>query len=255
MTFGISCALCVAHYVRDKNAKEHKLESPPTFAAIPEAHYVYYFIDRLATEVEAIDVTSKVQVIHAAGGFNIRSWASNSLEFLKHLQGSSTDTQTLMELGDAEIVLSMFWEPKSDILKYIFRFARVKRNILSEAPHPTKREVLQILMSIFDPLRFLSCFTIGLKMILQEIWRAGIGWDEILPTSQHIIWTKWKVIFSQAVTLEVPQHYSPLLHLADTIRHYRTTHLCRRQRVRVCCCLLFLQKAKWRRLIHFLFHA
>jgi len=78
MTFGISCAPCIAHYVRDKNAEEYKLQSPRAFEAITKAHYVddYILVDSLGDETEAIEVTLKVRDIHAAGGFNIRDWAS-----------------------------------------------------------------------------------------------------------------------------------------------------------------------------------
>jgi len=203
MAFGISCAPCIAHYVRDKNAEEYKLQSPRAFEAITKAHYVDDYIDSLGDETEAIEVT-----------LNIRNWASNSPEVLKHLQGVSLDLQSPKELGDPEKVLGMFWEPATDMFKYVFRFARMKRNVLSEEALPTKREVLQVLMSIFNPLR-LSCYTIGLKMLLQEIWRTGIGWDDILPGPQLIFWTKWKDLLPQATTIQVPRHYSPLLCMAD----------------------------------------
>jgi len=67
MTFGISCAPCIAHYVRDKNAEEYKLQSPRAFEAITN------YIDSLGDETEAIEVTLKVRDIHAAGSFNIRN--------------------------------------------------------------------------------------------------------------------------------------------------------------------------------------
>jgi len=117
MTFGISCAPCIAHYVRDKNAEEYKLQSPRAFEAITKAHYVddYILVDSLGDETEAIEVTLKVRDIHAAGGFNIRDWASNSPEVLKHLQSDSLDLQSPKELGDPEKVLGMFWEPDFQI--------------------------------------------------------------------------------------------------------------------------------------------
>lgn len=43
-----------------------------------------------------------------------------------------------------------------------------EKNLLSEEAHPTKLDVLQILMSIFDTLGFLSCFIIVLKIILKS---------------------------------------------------------------------------------------
>ncbi|GBP05411.1 hypothetical protein EVAR_73988_1 [Eumeta japonica] len=52
---------------------------------------------------------------------------------------------------------------------------RLRRNILNESITPTKREILRVLMSIYDPLGFVSCYPI-------ETWRSGINWDDELTT-------------------------------------------------------------------------
>jgi len=51
-------------------------------------------------------------------------------------------------------------------------------------------------------------------MLLQEIWRTDIGWDDNLPGPQLSFWTKWKDLLPQATTIQVPRHYSPLLRMA-----------------------------------------
>ncbi|GBP02047.1 hypothetical protein EVAR_88437_1 [Eumeta japonica] len=43
---------------------------------------------------------------------------------------------------------------------------------------PTKRQVLKIVMSLFDPLGLASPVTTKAKQLLQEIWRRGTGWDD-----------------------------------------------------------------------------
>ncbi|XP_043066490.1 uncharacterized protein [Drosophila bipectinata] len=58
MTFGISCAPFIAHFVRDKNAETHKEEFPLALNAIQRAHYVDDFIDSMRNEQEAIHQTS-----------------------------------------------------------------------------------------------------------------------------------------------------------------------------------------------------
>lgn len=34
---------------------------------------------------------------------------------------------------------------------------------------------------IFDPIGFLTPFTIRVKHLFQELWERGIGWDDQLP--------------------------------------------------------------------------
>ncbi|XP_041632161.1 uncharacterized protein [Drosophila kikkawai] len=92
MTFGISCAPFIAHYVRNKNAELHQHQFPLAVDAIQRAHYVDDFIDSMSDEEKAIEITNQVKEVHARGGFEICNWASNSREVLSHLKNDG-DTE------------------------------------------------------------------------------------------------------------------------------------------------------------------
>ena len=54
---------------------------------------------------------------------------------------------------------------------------------ISEKPDfLTRRKILSDIATIFDPLGFLSCSVITLKICMQEIWKTKLGWDDPLPT-------------------------------------------------------------------------
>lgn len=63
---------------------------------------------------------------------------------------------------------------------------RLRREVVNDPVVPAKREVLQVLLSIFDPLGLNNCLAIGLKILLQDICRFEIGWDELLNTTDVI---------------------------------------------------------------------
>ena len=44
---------------------------------------------------------------------------------------------------------------------------------------------------LFDPLPFLSPFTVRGKILMQQVWSTGIDWDDILPEELQIIWIQW----------------------------------------------------------------
>ncbi|XP_017491967.1 PREDICTED: uncharacterized protein LOC108380109, partial [Rhagoletis zephyria] len=66
-------------------------------------------------------------------------------------------------------------------------------------------------MSIFDPLGFLAHYTIGLKILLQEVWRSCIGWDKPLPEQLYKQWCLWKTLLPAISVTTIPRCYSPLL--------------------------------------------
>ena len=207
MTFGIKCAPCIAHYIRDKNAEQFTSVYPRAVMAIQKRHYVDDFIDSVATEEEAIQLAEEVTKIHASGGFMIRNWASNSRKVLQKL--NSSNANETLSLSQNEKVLGMYWDSTKDVFKYHCRFARVKRNLFEADEVPTKREVLQVLMSVFDPLGFLACYTVSLKVLLQEIWRSGIDWDDCLLESQSPKWFEWVKTLEMIRKVEIPRCYTP----------------------------------------------
>jgi hypothetical protein len=70
----------------------------------------------------------------------------------------------------------------------------------------TKRNIPSTIATIFDPLQFLAPFTLRAKVLMQEIWIAGIGWDDLLTDGLIFKWKKWVSELrelSQSLFLEV----------------------------------------------------
>ncbi|XP_036347222.1 uncharacterized protein LOC118756574, partial [Rhagoletis pomonella] len=105
MTFGISCAPCIAHYIRDKNAESYRQQYPQAYEAIRKAHYVDDYIDSTDSEQEALDVATLVRKVYQAGGFEIRNWTSNSTEVLMQLLDADFAAQAPVQFGGTEKVL------------------------------------------------------------------------------------------------------------------------------------------------------
>ena len=42
----------------------------------------------------------------------------------------------------------------------------------------TKQHFLKQIATLFDPIGFLAPFTTRAKMLLQQMWMAGLDWDE-----------------------------------------------------------------------------
>ncbi|XP_039762487.1 uncharacterized protein LOC120635535 [Pararge aegeria] len=82
----------------------------------------------------------------------------------------------------------------------------IPTNIVAGEKIPTKREMLRV-MSIFDVFGFLSPFTIRGKIILQETWQSGIGWDESLTDELYIKWTEWLKSLKGISRISLPRHY------------------------------------------------
>ncbi|XP_053968820.1 uncharacterized protein LOC128870244 [Anastrepha ludens] len=216
LSFGASCSPCIAHYVR-------AAQNSQVACAIKNHHYVDDFTDSARTVDEAIKLAKNVRDVHSKCGFNMRNWSSNSPDVLAALNGDGEPQLKSFDCSkdviNFEKILGMYWEPKSDTFSYVLKFVRLKRNVFADRVVPTKREVLQVLMSVFDPLGLVACLTSYLKILIQDIWRSGIDWDQPLNYELSLKWKTWIEYISVITSVSVPRCYSPLLYEDDSGGH------------------------------------
>ena len=108
-----------------------------------------------------------------------------------------------LEIREAESspkikTLGVLWDAVNDVFTFCI-----------QPPDPemklTKRNVLSTIATIFDPLQLLTPFTIRAKVLMQEIWKAGVGWDDILPDDLINKWSKWCSELHQLSNVAVPR--------------------------------------------------
>ncbi|GFS63601.1 integrase catalytic domain-containing protein [Trichonephila inaurata madagascariensis] len=73
------------------------------------------------------------------------------------------------------MVLGLIWNLKDDCLSCKINCQK------NEGKAITKRSLLSIANHIFDPISFTAPVTLKPKLILQEIWKLKLKWDENLP--------------------------------------------------------------------------
>jgi len=72
---------------------------------------------------------------------------------------------------------------------------------------PTKREFLSLMMTIYDPLGFVTNFTVKAKIILQGTWRTDVGWDDDIPVKYSEAFHQWLEDLKKITEFQVPRLY------------------------------------------------
>ena len=91
------------------------------------------------------------------------------------------------------------WEAERDVFTF-----QVQQPLINDKA-PTKRHVLSAIASLFDPLQFSAPFTVRAKVLMQEIWMAGVDWDEELPENLRVKWEKWVSELPQLSNVAIPR--------------------------------------------------
>ncbi|XP_062422203.1 uncharacterized protein LOC119220568 [Pungitius pungitius] len=81
-----------------------------------------------------------------------------------------------------ERVLGLQWCIETDKFKF--------RTTLREQPR-TRRGILSVVSSLYDPLGFLAPFSMPAKLLLQELCRRNFGWDDAIPHFFSKQWSNW----------------------------------------------------------------
>ena len=192
-----ACATAVRRTV-DDHGKDF---SPETVEAVLKDFYVDDLLKSAPTKAAATKLTAEITALLARGGFRLTKWLSNDPTVLASVPPSER-SKTALRLGEDDLTdraLGLSWLVSND--RFVFD---VK---LRDVP-ATRRGVLSMVASLFDPLGLVAPVTLGPKLLLQELAREKLTWDQIISTDQLARWTAWFKQLPALASLTIPRCYS-----------------------------------------------
>ena len=92
------------------------------------------------------------------------------------------------------------------------------RNLVEKATRlqPTKRNVVSLICQIYDPLGFLSPITVAFKILIQEVCKLKVAWDQPLVGGPLLRWERLIEALKESPPLRLPRHYFHGLHTSST---------------------------------------
>ncbi|XP_003737459.1 uncharacterized protein LOC100905653 [Galendromus occidentalis] len=166
----------------------------------------FYFDDMLRSFDSIEDARHFVEKLipwMRAAGMTLGKWKSNSEEILQHVNSitSSGCTPGLVETGLLK-VLGIAWSPGED--SFHFQLADLVKTT-TDIKRVTKRNVLRIVASIFDPIGWLTPFTLRGKLLIQRLWDTKLRWDDAMSGALLQDFTTWSSEIPMLTTLSLPR--------------------------------------------------
>ena len=139
------------------------------------------------------------------GGFELTKWVSNSVDVISSIpeEDRAKQVKNLDLTHDAlpvERALGITWDVQFDSFTFEIH--------LKEKPL-TKRGILSIVGSVYDPFGFASPFTIVARKLMQDLTRAKLGWDESLEEKYLNRWLDWKQDLKKLEGFKIPRCVHP----------------------------------------------
>ena len=193
--FGDRPAGCAATTALKQTAEKYGEDEPEAKKAIIDDSYVDDIITGAENTVAAEEKIKAIKKIAEPGGFIFKKFT---------VTGQADDNEGTTELFQTEDtrVLGVAWEPVGDMLVYkakINPYEKKRGKKIGPDLRPsdicglsgedlTRRRLLRVVNSLFDPLGLLAPFSVKLKISMKSV--RGLGWDEPLPADVAEVWVK-----------------------------------------------------------------
>ena len=173
---------------------------------IKDDFYVDDGIKSVKSVNEAITLLKDSQEICKQGGFQLHKYVANHPEILKVMcPGKQPQSVKSLDLTKDELpidrTLGLEWCTETDTFHF--------KTKVKERPD-TRRGVLSIVSSLFDPLGMISPFILTGKKILQILCKQDLGWDEAIPENMQKEWRTWLDQIKNLDELKIKRSYAPL---------------------------------------------
>lgn len=204
--FGGTSSPSCSNYAVKRTAADNQKEFGKLAAdTLRKNFYVDDLLKSVKTIKEAIELIRNVINMCAAGGFNLTKFTSNAKEVLKAIpeekRRKGVKDQDLVN-GDIphERALGIHWKVEEDTLGF-------KINIKNKPS--TRRGLLSMLSSVYDPLGIAGPFILEGRSIIQQLCKENLKWDQKIPKMIEEQWSKWVSRLVKLEEINVPRCYKP----------------------------------------------
>ena len=166
--------------------------------AVKDLFYDSFFMNNFVHSFETIqkakDNTALLKKTLSKGGFNFSKFISNERSAIQDFDDSKENDE------NCHRVLAVHWNKSADRL-FHKKLSKFDKNGNSYSI----RKLLSLIACLFDPLGIIAPLVITLKIILQDVLKDGLAWDDPLPLEKRILIQKWIDKYQFAPPIELPR--------------------------------------------------
>ncbi|XP_067030748.1 uncharacterized protein [Acropora muricata] len=178
-----ACSNYALRKTADDNAQHFSCDVVNT---IKRNFYVDDCLKSLPSVKDAITHVRELCRLLQRGGFRLTKWMSTSREVLESIPVKDRGQEIKkLDLQKDELpverALGVQWRIEDDTFGF---------NVNLKPKAPTRRGILSVVGSVFDPFGFVAPFVLTGKKILQDLCRLKLGWDDEVPAEHGLRWQR-----------------------------------------------------------------
>ena len=108
--------------------------------------------------------------------------------------------QTISPPAESHKTLGLHWDTKKDTL-------HVSTPKLTVEDKPTKRKIASDVARTFDLMGWFAPCTLLIKIMLQDLWKLKLAWDEPVPEKIVKVWKDWRKDLPLVTSHPIPRYH------------------------------------------------
>ena len=169
------------------------------FQKAVRSFYVDDFLLSVSSVLDGINLMLRIKSVLKESGFDLIKWKSNSTEVLEAVDEHDR-AETCARLPDSDLVgesvLGVIWNVNSDCFKL---------NVNVPDKPLTRRGLLSMLSSLYDPLGFMVPVIIPPRLWQRELNERD--WDDPISQEETSRWNAWLKELNKLQDLEIPRSF------------------------------------------------
>ncbi|GFY36409.1 integrase catalytic domain-containing protein [Trichonephila clavipes] len=202
--FGVNVSPFLLSATIKHHIENYREQYPAATEMLDTCLYVNDVISGADDISQALKVSKDAETIMKNASMKLRKWNSNDQTLMRTWEEEGLETHPRHPDDSSKIpsskVLGIPWDAVHDYFTI-----DVKGLLQLDTSKPITKIVLQSAGKIYDPVGFLSPYTIRLKCLLQELWLRKLSWDDELPPDIHAVWSQWWLELSFLSELKIPR--------------------------------------------------
>ena len=186
--FGGTSSPSCANFCLKKTAEDNAGDFEPEVVNTVKRNF---YVDDCLKSVRSINaattLSQQLRELLSRGGFQLTKWLSNKKEVIETIPESERASSILdLHLDKDELpverTLGIQWLVETD--QFGFKF------LLKDKP-TTRRGILSVTSSVYDPLGFLAPVILPAKKLLQDLCKLKLCWDDPIGEEELTKWKRW----------------------------------------------------------------
>ena len=205
VTFGITASPYLAIRTLQQTATDHGQTHPDVQAHVANSFYVDDFLGGASTPSQATTLLHSMREVLLKGNFDLRKWRSSCPEVLEKLpdkliEPSLIKKDTAAHATTHSKALGLEWDSSDDLMAPSIFVAPVYKS--------TKRGIISDVSKTYDILGWMAPTTLLMKLLFQQFWRKGQGWDDPVSPEDKQLHLQWRSTLPLLSQKKLPRRYS-----------------------------------------------